>query len=71
MGGHTHKLGDPWTNDQLEQAIQGLFEREELDAADAIIWLRFELARKIYMGGDTVSRASTADARSGIRPLVD
>ncbi len=71
MSGHTHKLGEPWTNDQIEQVIRGLFEREELDAADAIIWLRFELARKTYAGRDTASGAPTVDAWSAIRPLMD
>jgi hypothetical protein len=42
---HQHKLGEPWSDDQIEQTIQGPLERNELDGADAIIWLRFELAR--------------------------
>jgi len=42
---HQHKLGEPWTDEQVEEMIKGLLERDEADAVDAIIWLRFELAQ--------------------------
>ena len=42
---HQHKLREPWTDEQVEQMIKGLLERNEADAVDAIIWLRFELAQ--------------------------
>jgi hypothetical protein len=42
---HQHILGEPWTDEQIEQMIKGLLERDEADAVDAIIWLRFELAQ--------------------------
>ena len=42
---HQHKLGEPWTDEQIELTIKGLLERDEADAVDAIIWLRFELAQ--------------------------
>ena len=40
-----HKLGAPWSDAQIEQLTKVLSERGELDAVDAIVWLRFELAR--------------------------
>jgi len=42
---HKHRLGAQWADPQIEQLIKELSERGELDAVDAIIWLRFELAR--------------------------
>jgi hypothetical protein len=40
-----HKLGAPWSDAQIEKLIKDLTEGGELDAVDAIVWLRFELAR--------------------------
>jgi len=73
MATHEHNLGEPWTNDQIEQTIEGLLERKELDAADAIVWLRFELARKSYAAkDDPLSRqpALRERWRSIVRPFA-
>ena len=40
-----HKLGAPWSDAQIEQLTKDLTGRGELEAVDAIVWLRFELAR--------------------------
>jgi hypothetical protein len=70
---HQHNLGDPWTNEQIEQMIKGLLERNELDVADAIVWLRFELARRTYANTDDLSprKPMRARWRSIVRPFVD
>ncbi len=43
---HEHELGAPWSDDELESLLKTLSERSELDAIDAIVWLRFELAQE-------------------------
>jgi hypothetical protein len=40
-----HKLGEPWSDEQVAELVKGLGERAELEAIDLIAWLRAELAR--------------------------
>jgi len=40
-----HKLGEPWSDEQVAELVKGLGERAELEAIDLIAWLRAEPAR--------------------------
>jgi hypothetical protein len=70
MTNHQHKLGDPWTEDELEDVLRGLLKREELDGVDAIIWLRFELMRARNGGADSDPKPKSMEKRPTIRRLM-